>query len=120
MVYTIEVTRRVMSYRTRAGVTPTGGRYGGTWMDGDSRLIEPPLEACETYDEYDAEDWNGDVIAWAVDRIDRTGAAGLSLFPVGDAVPEHSWLSGRYEDPYEGDSKGTETSVGLIGAWWPQ
>lgn len=50
MSYTIEITRHVVSYRTRAGVTPTGGRYGGGWMDGASRTIEPPFTTCETYD----------------------------------------------------------------------
>ncbi|MCT9080481.1 hypothetical protein [Streptomyces fulvoviolaceus] len=120
MSYAIEVTRSVVSYRTPVGVTPTGGRFGGVWMDGDSRVSERSFTTCETYDEYDAEWWGGDVIAWAVDKIDRAGATEPSAYPIGDAVPEHAWLSGRYEDPYEGDSKVTETSVRLIGDWSPQ
>jgi hypothetical protein len=34
MAFTIEITRHVVSYRTPERVTPTGGRYGGAWMDG--------------------------------------------------------------------------------------
>lgn len=120
MSYTIEITRSVVSYRTPAGVTPTGGQYGCEWMDGESRLIEPPFTVREAYDECDAEWWEGDVIAWAIDRIDRTGVAIPSAYPIGDAVPEHAWLHGQYDDLYEGDSKVTETSVRLTGEWSPQ
>lgn len=120
MNYTIEVTRRVVSYRTPTGGAPDGGRYGGVWMDGDSYLIEAPSTICQTYDEFDAEWWEGDVVAWAVDKIDPTGVTEPSAYPIGDAAPGHAWLSGRYEDPYEGDSKVTETSVRLTGDWSPQ
>ncbi|UIX34315.1 hypothetical protein [Streptomyces sp. GQFP] len=89
-------------------------------MDGDSHTIEPPFTTCETYDEYDAEWWEGDVVAWAVDKIDQTGATETSAYPVGDFAPEPAWLSGRREDPYEGDNKVTETSVRLTGDWSPQ
>lgn len=57
MSYTIEISRHVVSYRTRPRATPTGGQYGGLWMDGDSRTIERPVTTCETYDAYDAEWW---------------------------------------------------------------
>ncbi|SEB60367.1 hypothetical protein SAMN04490356_0883 [Streptomyces melanosporofaciens] len=120
MSYTIEITRSVVSYRTSTGVTPTGGRYGGEWMEGETRVIEPSFTVCEAYDACDAEWWEGDVVAWAIDRIDRTGVTDPSTYPIGDAVPEHAWLHGRYEDPYEGDSKVTETSVRLTGDWCPQ
>ncbi|WP_413116225.1 hypothetical protein ACK1X7_36955 [Streptomyces sp. CY1] len=120
MSYTIEITRSVVSYRTPTGVTPTGGRYGGEWMEGENRLIEPTLTVREACDEDDAEWWEGDVIAWAVDRIERAGVTEPSIYPIGDAVPEHAWLHGRYEDPYEGDSKIAETSVRLAGDWSPQ
>ncbi|MEU6379262.1 hypothetical protein [Streptomyces sp. NPDC046909] len=119
MSYTIEVTRSVLSYRTPTGVTQTGDRNGGAWMDGDSRVIEQPSTTGETYDEYDAEWWEGDVVAWAIDKIDRTGVTEPSTYPIGDAVPEHAWLSGSYEDPYERDGKVTETSVRLTGDWSP-
>ncbi|MFC8429281.1 hypothetical protein [Streptomyces sp. NPDC057253] len=55
------------------------------------------------------------MIIWAIDAIDRTGVTESS----GDTAPEHAWLSGRYEDPYEGDSKVTETSARLTGDWSP-
>lgn len=120
MSYTIEITRRIVSYRTRSGETPAGGQYGGAWMGGDFRTVEEPFTTCETYDEYDAQGWEGDVLSWAVDRIDRTGVTEPSAYPISDAVPEHAWLSGRYDDSYEGDSKVTETSVRLTGDWSPQ
>ncbi|MGA5506905.1 hypothetical protein [Streptomyces umbrinus] len=120
MSYTIEITRHVVNYRTRPGVTPTGGQYDSAWMDGDSRTIERPFATRETYDEYDAEWCAGDVLSWAVDKIERTGVTEPSAYPIGDAVPEHAWLSCRYEDPYEGDSNVTETSVRLTGDWSSQ
>ncbi|MEU6351117.1 hypothetical protein ABZ896_17555 [Streptomyces sp. NPDC047072] len=120
MSYTIEITRHVVSYRTRAGVTPTGGRYGGEWMDGDFRTIEPPFTTCESYDEYDAEWWEGDLISWAVDRIDPTGVTEPSASPIGNSASDYAWFSGRYEDPYEGDGRVTETSVRLTGDWSPR
>ncbi|MEU6260177.1 hypothetical protein ACFUEN_29770 [Streptomyces griseorubiginosus] len=120
MSYTIEITRHVVSYRTRVGVTPTGVQYGGQWMDGDFRTIEPPFTTCESYDEDDAQWWDGDLISWAVAKIDPTGVTEPSASPIGDSLPDHAWLSGRYEDPYEGDSRVTETSVRLTGDWSPQ
>ncbi|MFF1676094.1 hypothetical protein ACFVYG_08685 [Streptomyces sp. NPDC058256] len=120
MSHTIEVTRSVVSYRTRAVVTSAGSPDRSDWMDGEFRTIEVPFTACETYDESDAALWDGDVIAWAVDRIDRTGVAEPSAYPIGDAVAEHAWLSGQYEDPHAGDNKVSETSVRLTGDWSPQ
>jgi hypothetical protein len=89
-------------------------------MDGDSRTIEQPSTSCDSYDRYDAEWWEGDVIAWAVDLIDRQGVTESSLYPIGDAVPVHAWLSGVSYDPYEGDNKVTEMSVRLTGDWSEQ
>ncbi|MCI3928813.1 hypothetical protein [Streptomyces sp. AN091965] len=114
MSYAIEVSRVVVSYRTDIGAD------GGAWMDGECRIIERPLTTHETFDEGDAELWANDLIAWAVDKVDETGVIEPSTYPLGDAVPEHGWLSGRYEDPYEGDSKVTETSVRLVGDWSPR
>ncbi|MFD5701321.1 hypothetical protein [Streptomyces lasiicapitis] len=114
MSYTIEITRAVVSYRTPVGAN------GGQWLDGEFRTLQPEFTTRETYDEDDAELWEGDVIAWAVDTVDRTGAIEPSAYPIGDTVPAHGWLSGRYEDPYEGDNKVTETSVRLTGDWSPQ
>ncbi|MFF9897748.1 hypothetical protein [Streptomyces longispororuber] len=89
-------------------------------MDGESRIIERPLTTYEVYDQDEADLWDGDLIAWAVDKVDRTGATEPSAYPLGDAVPEHGWLHGQYEDPYGGDSKVTETSVRLTGDWTPE
>ncbi|WP_030669882.1 hypothetical protein [Streptomyces sp. NRRL B-1347] len=114
MSYTIQISRVVVSYRTPVESD------GGEWMDGDFRTIGGPFTTCETYDEDDAELWGSDVIAWAVDKVDATGVIEPSAYPLGDAVPESSWLNGRYEDPYEGDSKVTETSVRLLGDWSPE
>ncbi|WP_326728073.1 hypothetical protein [Streptomyces phaeochromogenes] len=89
-------------------------------MDGDSRSIDRPFTTCETYDEYDSEWWEGDMLSWVVGKIDRTGVTEPSAYPIGDAIPEHAWLSGRFEGPYEGDSNVTERCVRLTGDWSPQ
>ncbi len=120
MAYTIEITRRVVGYRTPQEVTPEGETCGGQWMDGDARTIERPSTSRAVYDEFDAQTWDDDVIAWAVDAIGPTGAVEPSSCPVGTSVPEHAWLSGRYDDPYEGDNRVTETSVRLTDDWSPQ
>ncbi|MET8983270.1 hypothetical protein ABZX85_47670 [Streptomyces sp. NPDC004539] len=120
MAYTIEITRHVVSYRTPQDVTPEGESCGGEWMDGDWRTIERPSTTRVEYDEIDAQTWDGDVIAWAVRTIGPTGASEPSFCPVGEAVPEHAWLSGRYDDPYRGDNRVTETSVRLTEDWSPQ
>ncbi|QNP74991.1 hypothetical protein IAG44_39975 [Streptomyces roseirectus] len=120
MEFTIEITRHVVGYRTPEGFTREGRPCGGEWLDGDFRTIEPPSTTHAVYDEYDAEWWDGDVAAWAVDTINPTGATQPSLCSVGDAVPERAWLSGRYDDPYEGDNRVTEMTVRLTGDWSPQ
>jgi len=120
MAYTIEITCRVVSYRTPQEVTPAGDACGGEWMDGDFREIEPPSTSRVEYDDFDADTWDDDVIAWAIDTILPTGAIEPSLCPVGAAVPEHAWLSGQYDDPYAGNDRVTETSVRLTDDWSPQ
>jgi hypothetical protein len=84
---------------------------------GDRRTIERPRTERIAYDADDAEWWEGDVIAWAIDQIDKTDVTEASLDPILDAVGEHVWLSGSYSDPYQGDQRVTETSVYLRGEW---
>ncbi|MGJ5894419.1 hypothetical protein DF268_11720 [Streptomyces sp. V2] len=120
MAYTIEITRHVVSYRTPQTVTTDGEPCGGEWLDGDFREIERPSISRVEYDEFHAQTWDDDVIAWAADTISPTGATEPSFAPVGTDAPEHAWLSGRYDDPYEGDSRVTETTVRLTGDWSPR
>ncbi|GAA1895100.1 hypothetical protein [Streptantibioticus ferralitis] len=117
MAFTIEITRHVVSYRTPERVTPPGGRYGGEWMDGDSRTIERPRTERVVYDADDADWWDGNVIAWAVEQIGKTDVTEASQDLIPDAVGEHTWLSGSYADPYRSDQRVTETSVYLRGEW---
>ncbi|MFC8429280.1 hypothetical protein [Streptomyces sp. NPDC057253] len=56
MSYTIEITRHVVSYRTRTGVSPPGGPCGGEWLDGDFRTIEPPSTTHESYGGWGADE----------------------------------------------------------------
>jgi hypothetical protein len=127
--YEIEINTEIVSYRTRAGVTPTGGVYGGEWMDGDYRTLSSNAQTL-VMDDDDLELFEGvDSVhpehtprtAWAVYVIDTTtDAIHPSSSPIGDSAREHEWLSGSYEDPYEGDNKVTETSVRLTGDWTPE
>ncbi|MFM9442569.1 hypothetical protein [Streptomyces acidiscabies] len=120
MSYTIEITRHVVSCRTPPEVTPEGKPCGGEWMDGDWRTVERPPTSRAVYDEVDAQTRDDDMIAWAVDTILPTGAIEPSFCPVGTTVPGHTWLSGRYDDPDEGENRVTETSVRLADDWSPQ
>lgn len=60
------------------------------------------------------------MLSWGVGKIDRTGVTEPSAYPIGDAIPEHAWLGGRFEGPYEGDGNVTERCVRLTGDWSPQ
>lgn len=111
MEYTIEIFTRVVSYRDE----------DGEWMDGGNRELETPLLERISADAYDLEQHDGEPTAWAVDYLQsRTDVTEPSLYPIGPDVPEHAWLSGTYQDPYQGDSRVTKTSAYLKGDWSPQ
>ncbi|HEY8984809.1 MAG TPA: hypothetical protein VIU15_35200 [Streptomyces sp.] len=120
MAYAIEITRVVVSYRSPVTVTRSGRHYGGEWLDGDYRTLEHPRTRRFEYEDGDAWESGLGVVAWAVDVIGPTGATQPCVYPVGEAVPEWAWLSGRYNDPYEDDGRVTETLVRLTGDWSPQ
>lgn len=109
MSYNLETTTLVVSYRGE----------DGEWLEGDRRELEAPEASTETCSITDAQDY-GTAVEWAVQRIKGMNASEASLYPIGDAVPEHAWLSETYEDPYRGDSHVTETSVRLTGDWTPE
>lgn len=122
-VFVIEVTRVVVSYRIE-GECPEAGEEDHectgdcTWLEGDSRELEAPSTEEVTVDADDLEAFEGDAVAWAVDYVrTRTDAVEASSGPIGDTVPANAWLSGSYQDPYQGDSRVTETSVRLTGDW---
>lgn len=120
MGYSIEITRTVVSYRSPVTVTRSGRHYGGEWLDGDYLTLERPTTTYATYEDTGAQEQGDDAVAWAVDTIALTGATEPCLYPIGDAVPEWAWLTGRYDDPYQGDSRVTETTVRLTGDWSPR
>ncbi|MGV9850437.1 hypothetical protein ACWDWU_16960 [Streptomyces sp. NPDC003442] len=122
--YAIEVTRHVVSYRAeRCEMTDPDHECTGecTWLDGDKRELETPDTMTVIPDAYDLEWHDGSVIAWATDFIrSKTDAIEPSVSPIPDALPEHAWLSGSYTDPYQGDSRVTETTVRLTDDWTPE
>lgn len=107
--YCIEITTRVVSYRDEQG----------EWLEGDCRELESPSTSVQQCDEDDIEA-HGSAVGWAVDRLDRTDVVEASMHPIPDAVREHDWLSGFYQDPYQGDAHVTETTVRLTGDWAPE
>ena len=109
MSYTLEITCRVVTYRDSEGA----------WMDGSNVELETPSTSTLVYDADDAED-HGSPVGWAVDALDRTDVVEASMWPIPDAVREHDWLSGSYQDPYRGESRVTETTARLTGDWTPE
>jgi hypothetical protein len=129
--YTIEISRRVVSYRAEecrfkdeeghnsrgSGAACTGEC---TWLDGDSRDLETSTTETVTPNMGDVQLF-GSAVGWATDYIWRkTDASEPSGSPIGETLPEHSWLSGTFQDPFEGDSRVTETTVRLTGDWTPE
>ncbi|MFJ4902933.1 hypothetical protein [Streptomyces sp. NPDC088727] len=120
--YIIEVAKRVVSYRAEncAYAAEDDHECDGecTWMNGDSRELKTPNTEEITADADNLEEFDGDAVAWAVDYIfTKTDAVEPSASPVGDTAHEREWLSGSYEDPYQGDSRVTETTVRLTDGW---
>lgn len=109
--YALEITGTVYSYRDG----------DGNDLDGDRRELSSDTTTV-IMDEDDAFLY-GDLdepahVVWAEYVIETTtDAIHPSSSPIGDSVREHERLSGSYEDPYQGDSKVTETSVRLTGDW---
>lgn len=125
MPYIIAVTKCVVSYRAEKCAFEDEEDHecesDCTWLGGDSRELETPNTCEVTPDEYDLEWHDGSVIAWAVDYCrNNEYVTEASFAPIGDAAPEHAWLSATSEDPYQGDSRVTETSVYLKGDWTEQ
>jgi hypothetical protein len=112
--YEITVDTSIVSYRDD----------DGEWMDGDHKEITSDTQTLVMDDDDFVDHSTGDNranVAWAIYVIDvTTDAIHPSSGPIGDRVHEHEWLSGSYEDPYQGDSKVTETSVRLTGDWTEQ
>lgn len=110
--YEIEISTQIVTYRE-----------DGTheWMDGDHKELSHDMQTIVMDD--DDHEMFDDLpiaahVAWATYVIDTTtDAIHPSSSPIGDSAREHEWLSGSYEDPYQGDSKVTETSVRLTGDW---
>lgn len=123
--YAIEITTRVVSYRTAEPCSYASDpdhtcESDCSWMDGDSRELESPYTATHTPDKWDFE-WNGgSVFDWALSVIRETSVTECSGRPIGKELSDHVWLSGSYDDPYQGDNRVTETSVYLTGDWTPQ
>lgn len=106
MSATIEIITRVVTYRDA----------DGEWMDGDSQEIALPRIATHTYEDDDAEE-HGSSVEWAAHVLGRTDITEASYWPIGDATPSHAWLSGSYKDPYQGESRVTETTARLTHGW---
>lgn len=108
--YAIKINTEIVSYRDD----------DGEWMDGERKILSED-ESVLIMDDDDLELFEINELAhvsWAVHVIDTTtDAIHPSGSPIGDREPEHAWLSGSYEDPYQGQSKVTETSVRLTGDW---
>ena len=106
MVYVIEVSKQDVSYRAE----------DGTWLEGDRRVLRDHGTETETYPGRAAEGGNGPV-TWAASWLRGTDAQEPSVYPIGDELPEHAWLSGTYEHPYDGTT--LESSYRLTGDWTP-
>ena len=110
--YEIEISTQVVTYRE-----------DGTheWMDGDHKELSHDMQVIVMEDDDFLDHSTGDNrahVAWAAHVIDTTtDAIQPSSSPIYNTVREHEWLSGSYVDPYQGDSKVTETSVRLTGDW---
>jgi hypothetical protein len=104
----------------------------GRWMDGDTREVCDHGTDTETYDPaYDGPEplpwWNvrryagaskrerAARVAWAAERIGRTGAYEPSVYPVPAELSPHAWLSGAVDDSYTTERE--EVSVRLTGDW---
>lgn len=125
--YTIEITQRIVSYRIEGPCPYIGTEEGHectgdcTWLDGDSRELESPTTWRVVADADDLEEHEGSPVAWATEQItQRTDAHESSVWPTPEQLAEHAWLSGSYQDPYQGDSRVTETTVRLTGGWAPE
>lgn len=98
----LEVSTITVDYRTE----------DGEWMDGDRRVIDEGGTEVIDLDPDDAEIYGSADLA-VLHHIGRTDVTEASVDPLGQRVPAHVWLSGRYEDPVNGHE--TETTVRLYG-----
>lgn len=102
MAYVIEVSKEDVSYYAE----------DGTPFEGDRRVIRDHGTETDTW-----EAGGPGPVAWAVAWLKCTDAEDPSLYPIGDEVPAHAWLSGRYVHPYDGTT--LESSYRLTGDWTP-
>jgi hypothetical protein len=121
-MYDIEISRQTVDPYTEEG----------EWMEGNYREVYDHGTDTETYEpEFDGPDplpWYSvrryvgaaererkARTAWAVERIQRTGAWEPSVSPVPAELPASAWLSGTSPDNYT--TERDETSVHLVGDW---
>ena len=105
MVYVIEVSKQDVSYRAE----------DGTWLEGDRRVLRDHGTETDTFEAGMVDDESP--AEWAVSVLKRTDAQEPSVWPIPAGLPEHAWLSGSYEHPYDGTV--LESSYRLTGDWTP-
>jgi hypothetical protein len=108
--YEIKINTEIVRYEDENGEP----------FDGDREVLSED-ESIITMDDDDLASFDDPgvaPVAWAAYVIDTTtDAVHPSSSPIYDTVREHEWLSGSYVDPYQGQSKVTETAVRLTGDW---
>lgn len=122
MSYEIEIYRRTIDPYSEEG----------EWMEGDSREVrdhgtdteayEPEFDGPEPLPWYSVRRYLGASkresaarVAWAVERIKRTGAYEPSVSPVPAELSAHAWLSCSLPDNYTTEED--EVSVYVTGDW---
>lgn len=126
MGYIVEVTTAHVAYRLEECPFLADGtaeedhqcESDCTWMDGDKREIRTPDTSEQEPDEYDMEEYENNVVEWAVALIRKhySDVENAPQMRDGEAR-ESDWIDGSAEDVYRGDLDVTETTIFLKGEW---
>lgn len=112
MAYSVEITKRVVSYYSEEGCGEDDcDQSECRWLEGDFRLISD--EGTEVEDFPCCDDPYDTPFYWAINLLEVEGLTEPSSYPIQGAA--HEWLSGSFTDPYTGHV--AETTARLTGDW---